>query len=43
MMPLFIDEDLRFEDASGPRPTTVMNRWLRALPISGAPSPKTTW
>ncbi|MDJ0463009.1 site-specific integrase [Streptomyces sp. H27-C3] len=40
-MPVLIDEDLRFEDASGPRPTTVMNRWLRELPISGAPSPKT--
>ncbi|MFG2979550.1 tyrosine-type recombinase/integrase [Streptomyces sp. NPDC048331] len=39
-MPVLIDKDLRFEDAAGPRPTTVMNLWLRELPISGAPSPK---
>ncbi len=38
-MPVLIDEDLRFEDGRGPRPATVMNRWLRELPISGAPSP----
>jgi site-specific recombinase XerD len=38
-MPVLIDEDLRFEDGCGPRPATVMNRWLRELPISGAPSP----
>jgi hypothetical protein len=40
-MPVLLDEDLRFEDATGPRPATVMNRWLRELPVSGAPSPKT--
>lgn len=40
-MPVLIDEDLRFEDAAGPRPSTVMNGWLRELPISGAPSPRT--
>lgn len=39
--PVLLDDDLKFEDASGPRPTTVMNRWLRELPVSGAPSPKT--
>lgn len=40
-MPILIDEDLIFEDAAGPRPADVMNRWLRELPISGAPAPKT--
>ena len=40
-MPILIDEDLTFEDAAGPRPAEVMNRWLRELPISGAPAPKT--
>ncbi len=40
-MPVLIDDDLRFEDGSGPRPSTVMNEWLRELPISGAPSPLT--
>jgi site-specific recombinase XerD len=40
-MPVLFDDDLRFEDASGPRPTTVMNRWLRELPVRGAPAPKT--
>jgi len=28
--------DLRFEDSHGPRSSTVMNRWLRELPVSGA-------
>lgn len=40
-MPVLLDDDLKFEDDSGPRPSTVMNRWLRELPVSGAPSPKT--
>lgn len=40
-MPLLVDEDLRFEDATGVRPVVVMNRWLRELPVSGAPSPRT--
>jgi site-specific recombinase XerD len=40
VMPVLIDEDLRFEDAAGPRPATVMNLWLRELPVSGAPSPR---
>ena len=40
-MPTLIDEDLRFEDEHGPRPATVINRWLRDLPVSGAPSPRT--
>ncbi|WP_251982586.1 hypothetical protein [Streptomyces violaceusniger] len=39
-MPVLIDEDLCFEDAAVPRPTVVMNLWLRELPVSGAPSPK---
>jgi len=40
-MPVLVDDDLRFEDGCGPRPATVMNEWLRELPISGAPSPLT--
>jgi integrase len=40
-MPVLVDEDLRFEDAVGVRPVAVMNRWLRELPVSGAPAPKT--
>ena len=35
-MPVLIDDDLRFEDGCGPRPATVMNEWLRELPITGA-------
>jgi hypothetical protein len=39
-MPALIDEDLRLEDGAGaPRPTTVLNRWLRELPASGCPAP----
>jgi integrase len=39
-MPVLIDEDLRFEDGpAAPRPASVVNRWLRELPASGAPSP----
>ncbi|BCJ51868.1 hypothetical protein Asp14428_33430 [Actinoplanes sp. NBRC 14428] len=38
-MPVLIDEDLRFEDGpAAPRPTMVVNRWLRELPASGAPA-----
>ncbi|MGH3815996.1 MAG: site-specific integrase [Pseudonocardiaceae bacterium] len=41
-MPVLVDNDLRFEDAPGAsRPAVVVNRWLRELPASGAPSPKT--
>jgi integrase len=39
-MPVLVDDDLRFED--GPlavRPTAMVNRWLRELPVSGAPAP----
>jgi len=39
-MPVLIDEDLCFEDAAVLRPAAVMNLWLRELPVSGAPSPK---
>jgi hypothetical protein len=40
-MPVLIDDDLRFEDDGGvQRPTTVVNAWLRELPVSGAPSPR---
>jgi integrase len=38
-MPILIDEDLRYEDERGPRPTVAANQWLRELPVSGAPSP----
>ena len=39
-MPVVIDDDLRFEDGpAAPRPATVVNRWLRDLPSSGAPAP----
>ncbi|PZS36843.1 MAG: integrase [Pseudonocardiales bacterium] len=38
-MPVLVDDDLRFEDGLGrPRPTTAVNRWLRELPVSGAPA-----
>jgi len=40
-MPVLIGEDLRFEDEHGQRPATVINRRLRELPVSGAPSPRT--
>lgn len=40
-MPVFVDDDLRFEDETGSRPAAVMNRWLRELPVSGAPSLRT--
>jgi integrase len=40
-MPVLIDDDLRFEDGPGePRLTVTVNRWLRELPSSGAPAPK---
>jgi site-specific recombinase XerD len=41
-MPVLVDDDLRFEDEYGPRATVVANRWLRELPVSGAPS-SNTW
>lgn len=41
-MPVLVDDDLRFEDAPGVlRPAVAVNRWLRELPASGAPSPNT--
>jgi integrase len=41
-MPLLVDDDLRFEDGPGaPRPSVAVNKWLRELPSSGAPAPKT--
>ena len=40
-MPVLIDDDLLFEDGPGaPRPSVAVNQWLRELPASGAPSPK---
>lgn len=39
-MPVLVDDDLRFEDGpAAPRAAAVVNRWLRELPASGAPSP----
>jgi integrase len=41
-MPVLVDDDLRFEDGPGqPRVTVAVNRWLRELPSSGAPAPRT--
>jgi site-specific recombinase XerD len=41
-MPVLFDDDLRFEDGPGrPRVTVAVNRWLRELPCSGAPAPRT--
>ncbi len=40
-MSVLINNDLRFQDGGGvQRPTTVVNAWLRELPVSGAPSPR---
>jgi integrase len=40
-MPVLVDDDLLFEDGPGaPRPSVAVNQWLRELPASGAPSPK---
>ncbi|MBW4719806.1 tyrosine-type recombinase/integrase [Saccharothrix obliqua] len=42
-MPVLIDDDLQFEDGLGaPRPTVVANKWLRELPVNGAPA-RRTW
>lgn len=42
-MPVLVDDDLRFEDGPGnPRPAVVVNRWLRELPVNGAPA-RRTW
>ncbi|WP_202869495.1 site-specific integrase [Kribbella caucasensis] len=39
-MPFLVDDDLLFEDGpAAPRPASVVNRWLRELPASGAPAP----
>ena len=40
-MPVLVDDDLLFEDAGVARPSVAANRWLRELPVSGAPSPAT--
>jgi hypothetical protein len=40
-MPVLIDADLLFEDGpSLPRPTVAVNQWLRELPVSGCPAPR---
>ncbi|MGW5155767.1 tyrosine-type recombinase/integrase [Nonomuraea wenchangensis] len=40
-MPVLIDEDLVLEENGRTRPATVANQWLRELPVSGAPAPRT--
>jgi site-specific recombinase XerD len=41
-MPVLIDDDLLFEDSPGAeRPTMIVNRWLRELPLNGAPAVRT--
>src|SRR5215471_19152832 len=40
-MPVLVDDDLRFDGDGGSRPSVAVNRWLRELPVSGAPSPGT--
>ncbi|MDQ6836974.1 MAG: site-specific integrase, partial [Actinomycetota bacterium] len=40
-MPILVDDDLRFEDGHVCRAATMMSQWLRELPVSGAPSPRT--
>ncbi|MER6031543.1 site-specific integrase [Streptomyces sp. NPDC001851] len=42
-MPILIDDDLRFEDESGPRATVVANTWLRELPINKVPAWRSWW
>ncbi|MFG2848931.1 site-specific integrase [Kitasatospora sp. NPDC048296] len=39
-MPVLVDDDLLFEDPAGQRRTVLVNRWLRELPASGCPSPR---
>jgi integrase len=40
-MPILVDDDLRFEDTpASPRPTVAVNQWLRELPASGCPAPR---
>jgi hypothetical protein len=39
-MPVLAYEDLRFDDGGVPRPVAIVNRWLRGLPASGCPSPR---
>ncbi|MGH3409183.1 MAG: tyrosine-type recombinase/integrase [Streptosporangiaceae bacterium] len=42
-MPVLIDDDLLLEDGPAvPRATVAVNRWLRELPVSGAPA-SGTW
>ncbi len=40
-MPVLVDDDLMFDGDGGPRPSVAVNRWLRELPVSGAPVPGT--
>lgn len=42
-MPVLLDDDLRFEDARGRRATTVVNDWLRELPINKVPAWRSWW
>lgn len=40
-MPVLIDQDLKYEEEGRRRPSVVVNRWLRELPLSGAPAERT--
>lgn len=42
-MPVLVDADLLFEDCGAWRPSVIVNKWLRQLPVSGAPAPNTWW
>lgn len=37
---MLVDDDLLFEDERGSRASTVVNQWLRELPVSGCPAPR---
>lgn len=37
---MLVDEDLRFDDGGAARPVAAVNQWLRELPASGCPSPR---
>ncbi|WP_100492815.1 tyrosine-type recombinase/integrase [Mycobacteroides abscessus] len=41
--PVLIDDDLRLEEDGKTRPSVLVNRWLRQLPVNGAPAKNTWW
>lgn len=42
-MPVLIDDDLLLQDNGAMRASTFVNRWLRQLPVNGAPARNTWW